>query len=161
MTVTPRPLSASEYRAVAQLWHDTWHEAHAAFVPPALVALRTVDDFQRRLTGMAKHVRVIGASGAPDGLCAIRTNEVDQLFVHPRARGTGAAAVLLNDAEARLRKAGTRLAELDCIPENATAIRFYTKMGWMDQGVQNIPLDTSAGPFTLRCVVFRKRLKED
>ena len=35
---------------LAALWHDGWHEAHAALVPTALTALRTPAEFRARVT---------------------------------------------------------------------------------------------------------------
>ncbi len=143
---------------VARLWHNAWHETQAPHVPASLIALRSGPDFLRRLEDMGEHARTIGSPDAPLGLCAIDGNHMDQLFVAPTARGTEAAALLLADAEDRLRAAGTITAHLDCLEENAPAIRFYEKMGWTSQGVQPVNLQTSAGPFRINCVVFAKRL---
>lgn len=158
MTDQPRPIATSEYALVAELWHDAWHETQAPFVPDALIKLRTRPDFLRRLKEMDDRARTIGPVGAPVGLCAIKDDELDQLFVHPDARGTGIAAALITDAETRLRDAGITKAVLDCLQENTPALRFYTKMGWSSEGVQTVELDTSAGPFQIDCVVMSKTI---
>jgi GNAT superfamily N-acetyltransferase len=158
MSNTPRKIKRHEQAAVAALWHDAWHETQAPFVPNALISLRTKPDFLRRLIAMGDLARVIGPANAPLGFCATKNDELNQLFVSPQARGTGAAAALVKDAEDRLRAAGTTTAHLDCLKENTAAIRFYEKMGWTAQGVQPATLDTSAGPFALDCIVFTKTL---
>lgn len=154
----PRLIAPSELPAVAQLRHDAWHETHAPYVPAELIALRTAPDFLRRLNDMGDGARTIGAPNAPLGFCAIDGDQMDQLFLAPAARGTGAAARLLTDAEDRLRAAGCTVAHLDCLKENAPAIRFYEKAGWTAEGVQQVDLNTSAGPFRIDCLVFSKRL---
>jgi GNAT superfamily N-acetyltransferase len=157
--IAPRPIAASEHGAVAQLWHDAWHETQAPFVPAGLTRLRTLPDFNKRLIEMGDLGRTIGPKGAPIGFCAIKDDELYQLFVSPEARGTGAAAALLKDGEDRLHHAGITQAKLDCLKENAVAIRFYEKMGWAAQGVQPAKLDTSTGPFVIDCAIFSKRLR--
>ncbi len=158
MKDTPRPIATSEYMLVAKLWYDAWHETQAPYVPDALIALRTKPDFLRRLQDMGDRACTIGPTNAPFGFCAIKDDALDQLFLHPRARGTGAATALITDAEMRLRNAGVTKASLDCLKENTPALRFYSKMGWTSEGVQSVVLDTSAGPFDLDCVVMTKKL---
>ena len=77
-TIKVRDAEAAEAEALAKLWHGARHEAHASIVPPALTRLRTLQNFTTRLR-----------------------EALDHLFVASHARGSGAAAALLVDAEAR------------------------------------------------------------
>ena len=156
----PRKIDPSEQFAVATLWHDAWHETQAPFVPAELAAQRDQPDFLRRLVAMGDLARVIGPIGAPTGFCAILDDELDQLFISPQARGTGAGAILVKDAEDRLRASGINQAQLDCLKENTDAIRFYEKMGWTSQGLQPIALGTSTNAVIVDCIVFAKILTD-
>ena len=154
----PRPAVEADFAPAARLWADGWAEAHIAHVPEALTRLRTVEDFERRLRGFGDGLRVAGPEGAPFGLCVVRGHLLDQIFVSPDARGTGLAKTLLADGEARIAAAGFDEAELDCIPENTHARTFYERMGWVDCGIEDAILESSDGPFTLPCVIFKKSL---
>ena len=155
MCYQPRLIEAHDHQAVAQLWHDAWHEAHARHVPAELTAMRSLTAFLHRIAAMGDRARIIGPEGAPLGFCAINGRQIDQLFVAAAARGTGVAAALLTDAEERMRTAGVAAAYLDCIPQNAAAIRFYEKMGWFSTGIHPVIL---SGSITLDCVAFTKSL---
>src|SRR5512147_424313 len=97
-----RTATDADVPPLARIWHDGWHEAHAHLLPADLTALRTLDSFQPRLHRMLPDTRVAGPPGAPVGFCTIRDDELYQLFLAPEARGTGAAALLVGDAERRL-----------------------------------------------------------
>lgn len=155
-----RPRRA-ELPALAALWHDAWHEVHDPFVPPALVAVRTPASFRRRLAALHPGIRAAADAAGPLGFCAIRAEgpgEIDQLFLAPRARGTGLAARLLADGEARLRAAGCTRPILNCLPENARARAFYRRQGWEERGIERVPVSTRAGPVAFTCIVLEKRL---
>ena len=149
MTLRVRPARPDDIPALAGIWHDGWHEAHAADVPAALTALRTLPDFIRRLHAMGDDLRVAGPIGAPIGFCAILKDELYQLYVAPAGRGTGLAACLVADAEARIAQAGHKAAHLACGLENNVAAGFYRRQGWTEEGVVEVTLDTSTGPFPL------------
>ena len=156
--MTPRPAEDSEIDALADLWTRLWQDAHADHCPPELIALRTRDDFHRRLLAFGDDLRVIGPIGMPQGLYAIKGNHIDQLFLDRPLWGTGAADVLTGHALARIRAAGHDTAMLECNTGNARAARYYRKSGWTDRGVQTVWLDSSAGPFALDCIVFDRAL---
>ena len=156
--MTPRPITVADIPAIASLWHDGWHEAHAAHVPATLVNVRTRDAFLTRATALDNRTRVIGPIGAPLGFCDIHEDELNQLFVSPAGRGTGAATRLMTDGEARLAATGVIRAHLFCVPENARAVRFYAKCGWIDTGLE-VMTPPDAGPNArLRCIRFEKDL---
>ncbi len=160
MRDTIRQAVEDDLAPLAQLWHDAWHEAHAAHVPAALVNLRTLADFQMRLPLMLDTLRTAGPIGAPLGLCVIREDEMQQLFVAPAARGSGLASDLLKDAERRLAAAGVAEAWLDVVIENARAIRFYEREGWRLDRRADVPLDSANGPgaFILHVQIMTKSL---
>jgi GNAT superfamily N-acetyltransferase len=157
-SLTIRPAEASEIDALAQLWHAGWQDAHAAVLPAELARLRTLRSFAERLPGMLPDVRVIGNPGAPLGFCAIKHDELDQLFVAPEGRGTGIAAALVADAERRLAAHGVTAAWLACAIGNHRAARFYEKCGWTLAGTVVNRLDTIEGPFDLEIWRYEKTL---
>ena len=66
-----RDAIADEVDALARLWHDAWHEAHARIVPPELTRIRTLHDFTTRLREALGRTRVAGATGRLDGFCIV------------------------------------------------------------------------------------------
>jgi len=153
-----RSADAAEINQLAQLWYNVWHETHAPLQPPELTRLRTLDSFRERLQAALAHIRVAGPLGAPVGFCVLRGEELYQLFVLPDARGSGVAAALIADAEARLADRGVETAWLACAIGNDRAARFYEKNGWRMTGTVVNPADTSNGPFPLEVWRYEKRL---
>ena len=143
---------------LAQVWFDGWHEAHAQIVPPELTRLRTLESFHDRLRAALPDVRVVDASGAPAGFSVLKGDELYQLFVSAQARGSGAAAALIADAELRLRANGVETAWLACAIGNERAARFYQKCGWHRVGTMLNQAETSAGTFPLEVWRYEKRL---
>jgi ribosomal protein S18 acetylase RimI-like enzyme len=154
-----RPAEAAEIDHLARLWHDAWHASHAPLLPAELTRLRTLESFRERLQAMLADTRVAGPLGAPVGFCATKGEELYQLFVSAGARGSGAAAALIADAEARLAERGVVTAWLACAVGNARAARFYEKSGWRLAGTVTNPADTSSGPFLLQVWRYEKRLE--
>ena len=150
-----RRATPDELPAIARLWEAGWHDAHDGLVPPALVALRTPESFLARLGDLGDALRVAGPPGAPLGLCAAGGDEIDQLHVAAEARGSGLAAVLLADAEARLAAAGAGVGRIACAIGNDRARRFYEKHGWRG-GRETTRI---AGRFELEVFLLRKRLR--
>jgi putative acetyltransferase len=160
MTQAPeiRPAQPKDHDALTIIWNDGWHESHADHVPEALRAHRTYDSFHIRLKDMLETTLVTGPVGAPIGFCAIKNNEIYQMYVSPAARGTGAAAALISAGCDIIKSAGHAQARLDVIAENPRARAFYEKMGWQSQGMQSVDLDTLEGPFPLECIIMTKEL---
>jgi RimJ/RimL family protein N-acetyltransferase len=73
--------------------------------------------------------------------------------VSATARGTGAAAALIGDAEARIRESGAETAWLACAIGNERAARFYEKCGWRRVGNMISQLRTPDGE--IPCEVWR------
>lgn len=150
-----RHATPADLPALADLWHQGWHEAHAAHVPATLTALRSRDSLLTRLRAQP----VILTTGTPPlGLCIVRDNEIYQMYVSPDARGTGTAAALIQAGEDHIRHQGHQTARLEVIPQNHRAIAFYEKRGWQQLGIETVMLDTLAAPFPLACLIMIKSL---
>jgi ribosomal protein S18 acetylase RimI-like enzyme len=156
--MTIRDATDAEFDHLARLWYDGWRDAHAAILPQALARYRTLESFRHRLEIEAQHLRVAGPVGQPIGMCIVKNDELNQLYVSTEARGKGLAGMLLSDGEERLRRNGTRTAWLACAIGNARAARFYEKNGWRLVGEELILLDTPDGPFRLEVWRYEKAL---
>jgi GNAT superfamily N-acetyltransferase len=150
-----RSADAAEIEHLARLWYDGWHRTHAPLVPPELTRLRTIESFHERLQAALPNVHVAGPLGAPIGFYALKGDELHLLFVSPEAHGSGIAAALIADAEARLAEHGVETAWLACAVGNDRAARFYDKSGWRLAGTFLNSAETSSGPFSLALLFFR------
>ncbi|GAA4785667.1 GNAT family N-acetyltransferase [Lysobacter hankyongensis] len=155
-----RQMEPAELDVLAALWRDGWQDAHAAILPAALVRDRTPESFRHRLAGAIADVRVVGPAGAPLGFCIAHRDELYQLYVSDVARGTGVAASLLADAEARMCASGVETAWLVCAIGNARAATFYEKHGWRRVGSMISRLTTPDGVFPLEAWRYEKRLDD-
>lgn len=153
-----RAAQAGEVGHLAWVWYQSWQDAHAGIVPPELTRLRTLESFTDRMRAAVPNVRVVGPSGAPVGFCMVEGDELYQLFVSAESRGSGIAAALLADGEARLAANGVQTAWLACAIGNERAARFYEKHGWRRVGNMINHLDTPEGPFDLEVWRYEKRV---
>src|SRR5262245_59307512 len=103
---TVRPATVSELDALARIWHEGWHDAHARIAPAGLVKARTLDQFHTRMTAALADTFVVGLRGAPDGFVMLKEDELYQFYVARAARGSGAADMLMEAAEAELARRG-------------------------------------------------------
>ena len=148
----------TEIPQLAKLWHDSWHDAHDGLVPAELCRIRTLESFSERIVHRLHDLRTSGPFGAPDGLCIVDGDELDQIFVAQRARGTGVAARLMADAEMRMIASGVETAWLACAVGNMRAARFYEKSGWHRAATQTVELKGAGGGFPLEVWRYEKRL---
>ena len=158
----PHPVRAAadgDVDALATIWHEGWHDAHATILPPELTAVRTRERFVERLRDALPMLRVAGPAGAPLGFALLRDDQLNQLYVAAEARGTGVAAALVADAEARIRAAGFETAWLACGIGNDRAARFYEKCGWRRVGtvVEHVPVPD--GTMALEVWRYEKRVR--
>jgi ribosomal protein S18 acetylase RimI-like enzyme len=153
-----RSAEPGELDALAKVWYDAWRDGHEQVVPAELTELRTIASFRERLESLLARVRVIGPRGAPIGFSIVKGDELYQLFVAAGARGSGVAAALLADAEARLSTAGVETAWLACAIGNLRAARFYEKYGWRRAGIMVNQAQTSNGTFALDVWRYEKML---
>src|SRR5262245_23704772 len=158
MSFEIRNAQASELDALATVWYEAWQDGHAAVVPAELKRRRTRERFRERLEAALAEVRVAGPVGAPVGFSMLKGDELYQLFVSARARGSGVAAALIGDAETRLAARGVRTAWLTCAIGNDRAARFYEKCGWRRTGTVTEELDTPEGTLSMDVWRYEKRL---
>jgi len=131
---------------------------HAPLVPPELSRLRTLESFRERLRAALPNIHVAGPFGSPVGFCVLKGEELYQLFVSSEAHGSGVAAALIADAEARLAEHGVETAWLACAIGNDRAARFYETSGWRLAGTVVNAAETSSGPFPLEVWRYEKWL---
>ena len=153
-----RPAEQTEVDELAQVWFDAWRDAHAQIVPAELARLRTLENFRERMQKELPNIRVAGSPGEPVGFCLVKDDELYQLFVAARARGTGVAAALMADGEALLAESGVETAWLACAIGNERAARFYEKCGWRRTGTMTNEAETSEGTFLLQVWRYEKTL---
>jgi GNAT superfamily N-acetyltransferase len=143
---------------LARVWFDGWRDAHAQIVPAELTRLRTLESFGTRLRADLQNIRVVGPLGAPVGFCIVKGDELYQLFVSAPSRGSGVAAALIADAEARLAEDGVTTAWLACAIGNERAARFYERRGWHRARTVVSKLETTNGTFLLEVWRYEKSL---
>ncbi|MEQ1763401.1 MAG: GNAT family N-acetyltransferase [Pyrinomonadaceae bacterium] len=157
-TIGIRTPHASEINHLAKIWYDGLQDAHAAILPHELRDDRTLESFRERLPALLDDTRAIGPPGIPYGFCTLKNDELYQLYLSAGARGTGAAQMLMNDAESRLKSRGFTTAWLACAIGNDRAARFYEKCGWSRIGIVNNPVQLASGPFDLDVWRYEKDL---
>ena len=149
---TIRQAGAPDMAAVADLWHEGWHDGHAGKVPDGLTDLRTLEAFHERTPLRVADTSVaVSESGELLGFVMVVGDEVEQVFVGRSSRGTDLASRLLAEAERRVAAGGHSSAWLAVVAGNARARRFYEKQGWVDEG--DLPYEVTAGgqTFTSPC----------
>jgi ribosomal protein S18 acetylase RimI-like enzyme len=154
-----RPAATAEFDQLAWLWHQSWNDAHGKIAPEGLVRARTVDSFRDRLAAALPDMRVAGPVGSAAGLCIIKDDELYQLFVAREARGSGIAAALLADGEARLAARGVTTAWLACALGNDRAARFYEKCGWTRARSVVSRLEAGGGVFEIEVWRYEKAVR--
>ena len=148
----------SDVEPLAQLWLAGWRDAHLEIVPPELEKHRDIDNLRQRMSDGLANVRVVGPQGDPVGFYMLKDDELYQFYVSSRARGTGVAATLMADAEARLASLGLETAWLACAVGNNRAARFYEKNGWQRVGTETSWLKTSDGQIPVEIWRYEKRV---
>lgn len=153
-----RAATPKDIPELARLWHDGWHDAHAAILPESIAQTRTFEKFLDLAVDAVTHIRVAGPHGWPLGFHVLKNNEINQFYVSAKARGTGVAAALLADAEARLVANGARIAWLACAIGNDRAARFYEKNGWHRARTVAVRFNTIGGALDVKVWRYEKPL---
>ena len=153
-----RPAEDADMAAVADLWHEGWHDGHAGQVPDGLTAVRTLAAFHERTPARVADTAVAVDGGSLLGFVMVVGDEVEQVFVARSARGTRVAEDLLAEAERLVAAGGHDTAWLAVVVGNARARRFYERCGWSDAG--DLPYEvTAAGQtFVSPCRRYVKRV---
>jgi len=154
-----RDAKLSEIGQLAKIWFDGWQDAHARILPAELARLRTFQSFEERLRTASSGLRVAGVVGAPVGFYFLKGAELYQFYVSANARGSGIAAVLMADSEARLSERGVHTAWLACAIGNDRAARFYEKCGWLRTGTVTDDVEVPGGTFALEVWRYEKLLR--
>lgn len=144
--------------ALARLWHEAWHDGHAHAVPPALLHHRGVAYFDREMHRIGPHCHVWEGLYGPEGFVMTTGVWVDRIFVSQPARGGGVAGRLMAHAEDLIRAGGHGEGWIDVLVGNDRALRFYRRLGWREERIEQIEAPTPDGPVPLRSRILRKDL---
>ncbi|HKP63597.1 MAG TPA: GNAT family N-acetyltransferase [Polyangiales bacterium] len=150
-----RAAEAADLEALAGVWHEAWHDAHASLVPPELLPHRTREYFrglaQRQLEQIVVAVHAEGIAG----FVGVDEDELELLFVGRKARGTGLARTLIGWGEQKISRRFAR-AYLVVVEGNARAQRFYERCGWTHVGVEAYVAPIPGGEIPLACRRYEK-----
>jgi GNAT superfamily N-acetyltransferase len=153
-----RRATPDDAEAVASIWRGGWRDGHLDNVPDELVAARTPESFRTRAAERVGDTVVAVVGGAVAGFVMVVDDEVEQVYVSSRHRGTGVAAALLGEAERRVRTNGYERAWLAVVAGNARARRFYERMGWTDEGAFDYSAASAGTTIPVPCQRYVKRL---
>jgi putative acetyltransferase len=127
---TLRPYAPADEDAAIELWRRTWaqHYPHIDFA-------ERVDWWRARWRNElvpTATISVAEADGRMVGFVTVypKTGYLDQIVVAPEAWGSGTATMLMDEAR-RISPGGL---DLNVNADNARAIRFYEKQGFIDVG---------------------------
>jgi ribosomal protein S18 acetylase RimI-like enzyme len=154
-----RDAEEAEIDHLAMIWYDGWRDAHEQILPPELARHRTLESFRERLRAALPNVRVVGTAGEPVGFHMVKDSELYQLYVSTPARGSGAATMLVTDAEAGMVRRGVETAWLACAIGNERAAKFYERCGWRRIGTMVHRLEIPNGEFLLEVWRYEKTLR--
>ncbi|HUD52461.1 GNAT family N-acetyltransferase [Parvibaculum sp.] len=127
--MTIRQASAGDIPALARVWHDGWHQSHAA-LDPDIADGRPFRFFTERIASPPVDTIVACVAGEVVGFAHWEGDGIAQVFVLPAWHGHGVAPLLLAAGEAALREKGYRCIWLQCRTGNDRARAFYEKHGW-------------------------------
>ena len=120
-------------------------------MPDELVAARTPASFDRRAAERVGDTTVASVDGRVAGFVMVVADEVEQVYVAARDRGSGVADVLMAEAERQVRAAGHATAWLAVVAGNLRARRFYERRGWSDAGLFDYAAAGDDGSITVPC----------
>lgn len=140
-----RPAALDDVEPLARIWYDGWREAHLGRVPDELLPHRTPDTFRARVPVNLPITTVATVDSELAGFVVVRHDEVEQMYVDARFRGSGVAAALLAHGESVVAERYDT-AWLAVVDGNARARRFYERCGWRDTGAFDEPAWTPDGP---------------
>lgn len=130
MPVLLRPYAPADEEAAIELWQRTWQQHY-----PQIDFAKRVNWWRTRWRNElvpAATISVAEANGRMVGFVTVdpKTGYLDQIVVAPEAWGSDAAALLMAEA----RRISPKGLDLKVNADNARAIRFYEKQGFVDAG---------------------------
>lgn len=157
--VVLRPAQPTDVDAIAGIWLPGWREAHEGRVPEALLEHRTPETLAARIPSMIDGATVAVVDGTVAGFVVVRGDEVEQMYVGERFRGTGAAGALLTHAETLIARGFDR-GWLAVVAGNERAIGFYERQGWNDRGeFDHITWTPDGGSIAVPCRRYEKLVR--
>lgn len=150
-----KPGQAEDIPTLARIWHDGWHDGHAAIVAPELTASRTLDEFEDRTRAHLPGTLAAWHGDRIVGFCMIEGDELYQFYVAPSLRGSGLASVLMKRAEAAM---GPGEKFLVCTVGNKRAARFYERVGWRRTATESYTVEAALGARVLDVWRYEKTL---
>jgi GNAT superfamily N-acetyltransferase len=157
-----RLATADDVDAITTLFHEGWHDVHPGRVPDGLTERRTPDAFHDRVAqrvAETDETTVAEVDGTVAGFIMVSGDEAEQVYVDRAFRGSGAAGLLLTEAERQIAARGHDVAWLAVVQGNARAQAFYAKQGWVDQGDFDYPVTALGERFISPCRKFTKRVR--
>ncbi len=157
-----RPATPGDVDAIATLFHRGWHDAHPGHVPDGLTERRTPEAFHNRVAQRVAETDetiVAAVDGTIAGFVMVSGDEAEQVYVDRAFRGSGAAALLLSEAERQIAAGGHDVAWLAVVRGNARAQAFYAKQGWVDEGDFDYPVTALGEHYISPCRKFTKRVR--
>lgn len=157
-----RPATADDVDGIATLFHEGWHDVHPGRVPDGLTERRTSQAFHDRVAqrvAETDETTVAEVDGAIAGFVMVSDDEAEQVYVDRAFRGSGAAALLLSEAERQIAAGGHDVAWLAVVRGNARAQAFYAKQGWVDEGDFDYPVTALGEHYISPCRRFTKRVR--
>ncbi|WP_433204149.1 N-acetyltransferase family protein [Nocardia sp. CA-107356] len=160
MTDSPhlRPARPDDAESIAAIWYEGWRDAHLGNVPEELIAVRPHKSFEPRATQRIADTTVAIIDNEVAGFVMVLDDEIDQVYLSRRHRGTGAATPLLTAAEQRIHTNGHARAWLAVVPGNTRARAFYTRNGWIDEGLFTHQAPGPDGPVPVPAHRYVKQL---
>jgi len=156
--VTLRPAVDSDAETVAKIWYQGWRDGHLGNIPDALVAVRTEASFYERAADRVSDTVVAVVEGEVVGFVMVVDDEVEQVYLASHRRGSGIAAILLDESERLVAGNGHERAWLAVVAGNARARKFYERRGWHDEGPFQYMASGAAEPIPVPCHRYVKRV---
>jgi ribosomal protein S18 acetylase RimI-like enzyme len=153
-----RPASDDDVEVLAVLWHDGWCDGHLADAPAVLLKDRTLDVFRARTKFRLGDMTVATVGGTVAGFVIVTDDEVEQVYVDRAFRGTAVAKTVLREGERRVGEQGYDEAWLAVVNGNERARAFYTREGWVDEGLQEYDVPATDPPLVWNVHRYTKRL---
>jgi GNAT superfamily N-acetyltransferase len=132
-------------------------------VSDELAAARHADSFRTRAAQRVPDTTVATIDEEVVGFVMVVGDELEEVYVDARHRGTGVADLLMTDAEGQVAGGRSTTAWLAVVSGNARTRWFYERRGWTDAGVfvYSAAGDGAAGdgpPIPLRAHRYQKKL---